>query len=316
MPTVSSRSVCSASTSLEPTPSVDIAMPSVVADPQDARVVPGAHDRARRAPELDLRSTPTSASTAAVGLVGVDAGGGVRVAHRRRCSHVATRAAWRDDRAERHAVGGVRAQRAVALDLTDQPAEPSVETNDAPMPTASAARSCRAEGRGAARRAPFSSAGADDHRQRDVARERVRLRRGRSPAAAPRRASCRCARRRASARSPGASPSSSASRRGRVLARVLLGAASRRASSPPIRPAGRRRSIAGVPSRRSIGPLERQPDDRRRDERPDDQRQRAGGRGRAQPRRPRGAARSAAPRAVPACSATSKALRSSGSSSG
>ena len=84
MPTVSRRSACSATTSLEPTPSVRQRDAEVRRDPQHARVVarrqaPSATaGRARSPQHADERAD------ARVGLGGVDAGGGVGVAHRRR----------------------------------------------------------------------------------------------------------------------------------------------------------------------------------------------------------------------------------------
>ena len=208
---------------------------------------------------------------------------------------------------------GVGQQRAIALDLADQPRGAERRGERRARPGGEAAGPSR-------RQAPapqphgLEQRRTGDHRQGDVAREAVRVLAGEVGAAGRRRASHRCARRPGSARRPAPPPARSASRKP-ASSRSGSGHAGRPRPSRPSRRSVPRQSWAGVPRRALDRPLERVADHRRRGEGERDQHQPVG----AQSRRTASATSSrrviSSAAAVPACSATSKDLRSSGSSS-
>ena len=318
------RPVCSATTILVPTPSVAIAIPRFVADPQDARVVAG--QVRRPATGVPVSIVPQDARRSRrprVGLRGVDAGGGVGVAHARSLADLADAAGCADavsaagagsvTAASARAVGRVRPQRADALH--GGPAARRRASRRARRPTPSA--NGRASRGGRPRWAQPHALEHASRRRSPAARRAARARS--RPAGEAARA--RRGERHAVARDAGhqrrrlREPERAARRRAASSrARVLRPRVGREPS--PRTPATRPAAIdAGRPEPPLDRALEREADDRRRHEgerRSASDRRR---RGRARRRRPRRAGAISSAAAVPACSATSKALRSSGSSS-
>ncbi len=158
----------------------------------------------------------------------------------------------------------------------------------------------------------MSVGGADDDRQRDRAREQVRLVAREAPPARRREGDAVAGDARRQRRGLG-DAERQAVRRRRLAATPLLWPACRRPASPPPRRAGRSAVARGPPSRSLDRPLQRVADDRRgqegeaEDERPTPVEARAALR-RSVRRWPISSAA-----AAPVCSATSKLLRTSGS---
>ena len=245
----------------------------VGADAQDARVVARAgRRRARARPVSIVRRTPTIAATAASDCVGVDAGGGVGVAHRvDRCSQTPP---------ERHAGERRRGRpRTATARRRARPgrAAPRRASRRARRPSPSAKRPVIPGGSPrCASRTPLStlapaitgSATCRESALASGAREAARAhRRERHPAA-------RDARHQRA--TPARAPSSSASATSPPRACAARARARRRASSRPT-PSSRPTAIEpGVPRRRSIGRSSVQADDGGRDERAGEQRRRGG----------------------------------------
>ena len=252
-----------------------------------------------------VRSTSTSAPTRAVGRRGVDAGGGVGVAHRapiaagRRRTH---RARERDAVGRERPAASGRARPRTSARRAERRRERRGRAGGERRGAAAAA------GRAGPAATPFSTVAPAITGSARAARARSR-RRGRSRAAARRRASCplrdtpgTSARACASAE-PSASASPASSR-----ARALAPARGRPAPARPRRRPAPAASDRGPPRPLLDRPLEGEPGDGRRHEGAGAAARAGGGRAAAAPRPPRGAARRAAPAAVPACSATSKRL--------
>ena len=169
MPTVSKRFIASAMISLVPDAVGADRDGGQLVQREHARVVARRDDRAARPPGVDPRQRGDERVDAAAGLAGVDPGARVGVAH------AALRASATSAPApDRRAIGGVGAQRAAALEHRDQPQREQRGDERRGRTGHHAARDLRRHAAPRQARA-LQRRGAEDHRQRDLAGDHVRV---------------------------------------------------------------------------------------------------------------------------------------------